>query len=136
MNIQDHISGSLEAIFWGQILKFFDAEPDPKSEIFLTLDPGWEKFGSGINIPDPHHGFKRKDGSMRPRCFDTQQQQKITFKNLGGVWILEPPLQHLQELCHERALMVFTNFGFLYVVKIENKVFASMKTLTNSKHIF
>jgi len=23
--------------------------------IFLTLDPGWKKFGSGINIPDPQH---------------------------------------------------------------------------------
>ncbi len=22
-------------------------------EIFLTLDPGWKKFGSGINLPDP-----------------------------------------------------------------------------------
>jgi len=34
---------------------FFD--PDPGSEIFLTLDPGpgMEKFGSGINIPDPQH---------------------------------------------------------------------------------
>jgi hypothetical protein len=31
-----------------QILKFFDA------------DPGWEKFGSGINIPDPQHWFQGK----------------------------------------------------------------------------
>ncbi len=23
----------------------------------MTLDPGWEKFGSGINIPDPQHCF-------------------------------------------------------------------------------
>jgi hypothetical protein len=28
-------------IFWVKILKLFDA------------DPGWKKFGSGINIPDP-----------------------------------------------------------------------------------
>jgi hypothetical protein len=36
------------------MLKFFDADPDPGSEIFFTLDPvaGMEKFGSGINIPD------------------------------------------------------------------------------------
>jgi hypothetical protein len=36
---------------------FFDADPDPGSEIFLTLDPGsgTEKFGSGINIPELHH---------------------------------------------------------------------------------
>jgi hypothetical protein len=32
------------------MLKFFDAEPDPGSGIFLTLDPGSrkDKFGSGI----------------------------------------------------------------------------------------
>ncbi len=29
--------------FWVKILKFFD------------VDPGWKKFGSGINIPDPRH---------------------------------------------------------------------------------
>jgi hypothetical protein len=23
--------------------------------IFLTLDPGWKKFGPGINFPDPQH---------------------------------------------------------------------------------
>jgi hypothetical protein len=56
MNIPYHISKSIETIFWlKKILKFFDA--DLGSEIFLTLDPGFgvEKFGSGINIPDPHH---------------------------------------------------------------------------------
>ncbi len=25
--------------------------------ISSTLDPGWKKVGSGINIPDPHHWF-------------------------------------------------------------------------------
>jgi hypothetical protein len=43
MHDPDHIAGSLETIFWVKILKFFDA------------DPGWKKFGSGINIPDPQH---------------------------------------------------------------------------------
>jgi hypothetical protein len=43
MNNPDHISESLETIFWVKILKFFDA------------DPGWKKLGSGINIPDPQH---------------------------------------------------------------------------------
>jgi hypothetical protein len=28
MNIQDHISESLETIFWVKILKFLDADPD------------------------------------------------------------------------------------------------------------
>jgi hypothetical protein len=57
IKIPDHISKSLETIFGLKILKFFDADPDPGSEIFLTLDPGsWmEKFGSGISIPDPQH---------------------------------------------------------------------------------
>jgi hypothetical protein len=32
MNNQDHISKSLETIFWVEILKFFN------------LDPGWKKF--------------------------------------------------------------------------------------------
>ncbi len=50
MNIPDHISESLETIFWVKILKFFDVDPDPGSGIFVTLDPGSgiEKFGSGI----------------------------------------------------------------------------------------
>jgi hypothetical protein len=34
MNSPDHISESLETIFWVKILKFFD--------------PGWKKIGSGI----------------------------------------------------------------------------------------
>jgi hypothetical protein len=45
MNIPDHISESLDPISWVKILKLFDA------------DPGWKKFGSGINIPDPQHSF-------------------------------------------------------------------------------
>ncbi len=43
MNNPDHIFQSVETIFLGKILKFFD------------LDPGWKKIGSGINIPDPQH---------------------------------------------------------------------------------
>jgi hypothetical protein len=47
LKIPDHISESLETIFWVKILKFFDA------------DPGWKKFGSGlekIRIRDIHPG--------------------------------------------------------------------------------
>ncbi len=42
-----------------KILKFFYADPDPGSGIFLTLDPGWNSSdpGSGINIPDPYDWF-------------------------------------------------------------------------------
>jgi hypothetical protein len=51
MNTLAHISESLGTIFWVEILKFFDADPG----ILLTPDPGWKKFGSGINIPDLQH---------------------------------------------------------------------------------
>jgi hypothetical protein len=43
MNIADHISESLETIFWIKILKLFDANADLGSgNLFLTLDPGSE----------------------------------------------------------------------------------------------
>jgi hypothetical protein len=60
VNIPDHISEILETIFQVKILKFFAANPDPGSGIFLTLDPGWKESdpGSGINIPDPQHFFE------------------------------------------------------------------------------
>jgi hypothetical protein len=53
MNNRDNLSESLETILWVKILKFYDTVPG--SGIFLTLDPGWKKFGSGINIQDPQH---------------------------------------------------------------------------------
>jgi hypothetical protein len=37
MNDPDQICERLKTIFWVKILKFFD------------VDPGWKKFGSGIN---------------------------------------------------------------------------------------
>ncbi len=48
INNQDHISESLEKTVWVKILKLFDAVPDPGYGIFLTLDPRWKKFGSGM----------------------------------------------------------------------------------------
>ncbi len=53
MNNLDHISQSLETIFWVKILTFFDNNPG--SEIEKNSDTGWEKIVSGINIPDPQH---------------------------------------------------------------------------------
>jgi hypothetical protein len=50
MSNPDHISESLETIFWVKMLKFFDADPGWKK-----FDPEWKKLGSGINIPDPQH---------------------------------------------------------------------------------
>jgi hypothetical protein len=48
MNNQDHISESLETIFWGL------------SNFFMWILDG-KKFGSGINIPDPQHGRNNCD---------------------------------------------------------------------------
>jgi hypothetical protein len=56
INIPDHIfPRAYKQLFGFKILKFFDADPDPGSGIVFTLDPGsrMEKFGSGIDIPDP-----------------------------------------------------------------------------------
>jgi hypothetical protein len=56
MNIPDHISESLETIFWVKNTLIFYADQDPGSGIFLTLDPGsgMEKFGPEIR--DKHPG--------------------------------------------------------------------------------
>jgi hypothetical protein len=55
MNVPDFIFESLKSIFESKILKFFDADLDLGSGIFLTLDPGsrMERFGSEIR--DKHH---------------------------------------------------------------------------------
>jgi hypothetical protein len=50
MNKPDHISESLEIIFGVKIL-LMRIRDGKKS------DPGWEKFGSGINIPDPQDWY-------------------------------------------------------------------------------
>jgi hypothetical protein len=51
MNILDHISQTFETIFWVKIPKFFNAQFRDLGD-FLTLDPGWKKFGSGIKNSD------------------------------------------------------------------------------------
>ncbi len=57
INIPEHISESLETIFWVKILKFFDANPDPGIQNLFDPGSAMEKFGSGIhsNILDPQH---------------------------------------------------------------------------------
>jgi hypothetical protein len=52
MNNPDHISESIETIYWVKILKFFDADTGSGME---NSNTGWKKFGSGINIPNPQH---------------------------------------------------------------------------------
>jgi hypothetical protein len=53
MNNPDHISGSLETIFWVKILKFFDADPGSGMEKIRIRDGKNSEPESGINIPDP-----------------------------------------------------------------------------------
>jgi hypothetical protein len=72
------ISESLVTIFWVKIIKFFDAYPDPG--IFLTLDPGWEKFGSGINIPDPQH-----TGGMQSNLLNGDPQVFLNIRQVLGL---------------------------------------------------
>jgi hypothetical protein len=64
MNNPDHISESLESIFW--VKKTLILLCRSGSGIFFTLDPGYEmkifgsklqETGSGINIPAPQHWF-------------------------------------------------------------------------------
>jgi hypothetical protein len=55
MNNPDHISDSLETIFWVKILKFFDADPGSGMGKIRIRDPK-----SGINISDPQHCYRDK----------------------------------------------------------------------------
>jgi hypothetical protein len=46
--IRDEHPGS----FFESLYQFFCVSNIPE---FFNADPGWEKIGSGINIPDPQH---------------------------------------------------------------------------------
>ncbi len=50
MNIPDHISESLETIFWVKILKVFDAYANPVSGNLFDSGSTMEKLGFGIRI--------------------------------------------------------------------------------------
>jgi hypothetical protein len=69
MNNPDHISESLETIFWVKILKFFDADPGSGMEKIRIRDPEEKKFGSGINIPDPQDRNTGIYFSIKKRIF-------------------------------------------------------------------
>ncbi len=53
MHILDHISKSLETIFWVKILEFFDADSDPGSGNFFDPEFGMEKFRFWIRDKHP-----------------------------------------------------------------------------------
>jgi hypothetical protein len=50
---------SLETVLGVEIHKFFDADQDLGSGIFLILDPGWKKFGPGIRDKNPRSATLR-----------------------------------------------------------------------------
>jgi hypothetical protein len=54
MHIPDHISESLETIFWVKILKFFDADANPASGNLFVPGSGMEKIR--IRIRDKYPG--------------------------------------------------------------------------------
>jgi hypothetical protein len=57
MNNPDHISSSLETIFWVKILKSFHEEPGSAMEKIRIRDPGWKK-----HCPQHHlQSHKRKE---------------------------------------------------------------------------
>jgi hypothetical protein len=53
MNNPDDISESLETIFWKK--NTYTRWCGSGIRDGKNSDPGWKKFGSGINIPDPQH---------------------------------------------------------------------------------
>jgi hypothetical protein len=74
MNIPDHISESLETIFWFKILKFYDTVRIRIRDlgIFLSQDPGWKYSG----VPET---VVKKMGVLCEQLFVTRSQLN-TFK--------------------------------------------------------
>jgi hypothetical protein len=62
MNNPDHISWSLETIFWVKILQFFDADLGSGMENIRIWDGKKSDPGTGIEkkIPDPQHWSESK----------------------------------------------------------------------------
>jgi hypothetical protein len=56
MNNSDHTFGRTKNFFFGlKYLKSFHEDPGSGMETVRMRDPGWNKVGSGINIPNPQH---------------------------------------------------------------------------------
>jgi hypothetical protein len=82
INIPDHIFESLVKILGLNLVKFSDADMDPGSGIFLTVNPGSrrEKFGFGINIPDPQHWNEDK---LFDTSFKTEHIYRLRMTSLN-----------------------------------------------------
>jgi hypothetical protein len=89
MNIPDHISKYLETIFGFKILKLFDA------------DRGWKNSdpGSGINIPDPHHWFRKSALIIynTDQTFSLNEAPDRDFRDLTSTF----------QVCRHKRLKIF-----------------------------
>ncbi len=106
IKILDHISESLETISWIKILKFLDA--DPGSFWPWIQDPGWEKFGSGINIPVQANNIW--DSRIRYICADQNQQSRICWGRLN---YFATPYRDLHE-AYGYLLLVLSEISWIY----------------------
>jgi hypothetical protein len=128
MSIQDHNTEISDTVFWVKILKFFDSDADPESGIFLTLDPGWKKFRTGIL--GKHPGSATLQFTKNYRTFT----QTIVIK-LSKIWfgillssknlfrIPDPGVKkapdpgsatlHLTNICIEKSLFYSSWLHFL-----------------------
>jgi hypothetical protein len=60
MNTRIIFPRAWKQFLWVNILKFFEADPEWKKsgsgmEKIRIRNPGWEKIGSEMNIPEPQH---------------------------------------------------------------------------------
>jgi hypothetical protein len=104
----DHISESVETIFWVKILKFLDADADPDSRSGNLFEPGsgirvGKKFGSGIR--DKHSGsatllfiiVNNFTSSYSDSILCLELPDQITFKR-GFFYVRCSALLHLPPL--------------------------------------
>jgi hypothetical protein len=75
MNNPDHISESLETIFWDKYL----------NSLMWIRDPEWKKFGSGKKHPDPQHWKQRQyKGTPTKRQVSKRQVSKRQVFKMSG----------------------------------------------------
>ncbi len=88
------------------MLTFFDADPDPGFEIFLTLEPGWKNSdpGSGINTPDPQHRIHINTRTLGERDKPCLKRISLSEKNQGRQKSVYSPPPHLSNYSNSNRL--------------------------------
>jgi hypothetical protein len=82
MNNPDHISESLETIFWVKILKSFVADPGPGMEKIRIRDVNNSDPGSGINIRGPQHCFHPSPYLIGRRTNHPLLESQVVFRTI------------------------------------------------------